>query len=113
MRTYCVYIMSNRNRTTIYIGVTSNIASRTAQHKSQLFEGFTRRYHLTDLVYVERSGTSGEAIAREKQIKRYSRAKKNALIDAVNPNWTDISARSMTGRLRATRFLALRLEMTA
>lgn len=91
MRTYFVYIMTNRFRTTIYTGVTSNIARRVHEHRQRQTEGFTRRYKLTILVHVETFQDPMSAIAREKQIKGWSRAKKDALIESVNPYWRDLA----------------------
>jgi putative endonuclease len=89
-KTYYVYMMSSQSRT-LYVGVTDNIIRRVAEHKSGEIEGFTRRYHIDRLVYVESFASVTDAIAREKQIKRWRRAKKLALIGRENPNWRDLS----------------------
>jgi putative endonuclease len=89
-RCYYVYIMASRSLT-LYIGVTSNIMCRTAQHKEKAFEGFTADYNCNRLVYFEPYSTPGRAIAREKQLKGWSRAKKLALIRTMNPTWIDLS----------------------
>ena len=91
-RTYYVYILANRSRT-LYVGVTSNLARRLAQHRDGPATSFTRRYAVYRLVYVESTTNSRDAIAREKQFKRWSRSKKTALIDAENPNWLDLSTK--------------------
>ena len=89
-KTYCVYIMANQSRT-LYVGFTNNIRQRVRQHKDGLVEGFASRYKINSLVYFEtfRDVTSG--IAREKQIKRWSREKKLRLIQKENPDWRDLS----------------------
>ncbi|HKP52617.1 MAG TPA: GIY-YIG nuclease family protein [Chloroflexia bacterium] len=91
MRQYFVYIMSNASRT-LYTGVTNNLERRVFQHKHKLVEGFTSRYNITWLVYYAETNDVREAIAREKQIKAWSRAKKLALIEEINPEWKDLSA---------------------
>ena len=87
---YYVYIMTNRSKT-LYTGITSNPAKRVWQHKHSAFPGFTSRYKLDRLVYYERFVSVGNAIAREKQIKRLLRIKKMALIVSINPDWKDLS----------------------
>ena len=89
-RLYFVYIMAGYSRT-LYIGVTSELAIRVLQHKEGRFEGFTSRYKITKLVYFEQFGMINNAIAREKQLKRWSRRKKLLLVDASNPGWRDLS----------------------
>ena len=87
---YFVYILSNKSRT-LYIGVTNHLLARVQQHRSKLVEGFTKRYNITQLVYFEECANVLDAIAREKQLKGWLRAKKIALIESVNPEWTDLS----------------------
>ena len=89
-KTYYVYMMTNRSRT-LYTGFTSDIELRTRQHKNHRFEGFTARYKCDRLVWFERHADPNAAIAREKQIKPWSRVKKIALIVAMNPTWRDLS----------------------
>ena len=89
-RTYYVYIMSNQSRT-LYVGFTNDIHKRVCQHKTGLVEGFTNRYKIDTLVYIESFGDVLSAIAREKQIKRWRRDKKLRLIAKSNPDWHDIS----------------------
>lgn len=82
--------MSNRSKT-LYTGVTSKLEVRTWQHKNHVYEGFTSRYRLDRLVYYEKFSRIGDAIAREKQIKGWTRMKKMALIVSMNPTWRDLS----------------------
>ena len=89
-RVYYVYIVSNQSRT-LYVGVTNSIRRRIAQHKAGEVEGFTRRYHIRRLVHFEVFGDVHAAILREKQIKRWRREKKIALILRENPDWHDLS----------------------
>ena len=85
-----VYIMTNQRNTVLYTGVTSNLSRRVFQHKSKMTESFTKRYNVDKLVYFERFSGIGHAIAREKQIKNYSRKKKLELIESMNENWEDL-----------------------
>jgi putative endonuclease len=80
---------SNRNGT-LYTGVTSSLVHRAWQHREGITDGFTRRYGCKLLVWFELHATMPEAIAREKQIKGGSRAKKLALVEALNPDWKDL-----------------------
>ncbi len=83
--------MTNKNNTTLYTGVTSDLKVRVYQHKNNLFpESFTATYKLHKLVYYESFNNIEEAIAREKQIKGGSRKKKEALINGFNPEWNDL-----------------------
>lgn len=90
MRQYYVYIMSSLSRT-LYTGVTNNLERRVYEHKQKLIPGFTQEYHVTNLVYYEATPDVRSAIAREKQIKGWLRAKKLALIESANPEWRDLS----------------------
>ena len=85
-----IYILASKRNGTLYIGVTSNLAGRISVHKQDLVEGFTKRYGVHVLVYFEFFDTMPEAIAREKQLKKWSRAKKIALIESSNPEWVDL-----------------------
>jgi putative endonuclease len=87
---YYVYIMSNPSGT-LYVGITNNLQRRVYQHKERLASGFTKRYNLTMLVYFEATPDLLAAIAREKQMKGWLRAKKVALNRSVNPDWRDLS----------------------
>ena len=86
------YIMTNRSRT-LYCGVTSNLVRRVCEHKTMHKEGFTRRYLLDRLVYVEEGDDIRDAIAREKQVKGWTRAKKVELIESMNLEWEDLSVK--------------------
>jgi putative endonuclease len=90
-RSYFVYILVNRSRT-LYVGVTNNLERRVYEHKHNLVSGFTSRYRIERPVYFEETGDVQAAIAREKQLKGWLRAKKVALIESVNPTWEDLSA---------------------
>ena len=90
MRQFYVYIMTNHSRT-LYTGMTNDLLRRVAEHKQKLIPGFTARYNITRLVYYEETPDVRSAIAREKQIKGWVRAKKVALIEAANPQWRDLS----------------------
>jgi len=83
---YYVYIMSNYNNTVLYVGVTNNLVRRCHEHKNKLVKGFTEKYNVNKLVYYEVFDFVDLAIQREKQIKGYSREKKEILIDKVNQN---------------------------
>jgi predicted GIY-YIG superfamily endonuclease len=85
-----VYIMASNRNGTLYTGVTSSLVHRAWQHREGITDGFTRRYGCKLLVWFELHATMPEAIAREKQIKGGSRAKKPALVEALNPDWKDL-----------------------
>ena len=87
-----VYILASRPNGTLYVGVTSNLAQRISAHKSDLVEGFTRRYAVHRLVWYEVHETILSAIAREKQLKHWRRSWKLELIETSNPAWEDLSA---------------------
>jgi putative endonuclease len=90
VREPAVYIMANKRNGTLYVGVTSDLARRAWQHREGTIDGFTRRYGCKHLIWYERYDRIDEAIAREKQIKGGSRARKLALIEAMNPTWRDL-----------------------
>jgi putative endonuclease len=90
MKQPAIYIMASRRNGTLYTGVTSNLIQRAWQHREGLSGGFTKRYDCKMLVWYELAGAMDAAIAREKQIKGGSRAKKLALIEAMNPEWRDL-----------------------
>jgi putative endonuclease len=87
---FFVYILASKGRR-LYTGVTNSLRVRTAQHKSGEYEGFTHKYRITRLVYFEQFQYVNNAIAREKEIKSWSRAKKIALIESFNPSWADLA----------------------
>ena len=78
---YYVYILTNKSNSVIYIGVTNDIARRVYEHRHHMINGFTDKYHVTKLVYVESAPDIRDAIQR---------AKKNALVESANPNWEDL-----------------------
>jgi putative endonuclease len=90
MSQYYVYIMTGKNNTVLYTGVTRDLKKRAYEHTGKIVEGFTKRYNLTKLVYYEVLNDPHEAIRREKQIKAGKRARKIELVNGVNPNWTDL-----------------------
>ncbi len=90
MKQFYVYIVASRSRV-LYTGVTNNLERRLFEHKNKVVEGFTSRYNVDRLVYFEFTGDAKAAIAREKQIKGWLRAKKIALIESVNPKWRALS----------------------
>jgi putative endonuclease len=89
MKTYCVYILASASGV-LYIGVTNSLMRRVWEHKQKLIPGFTAGYNVTKLVYYEVFNDVRAAIQREKQIKRWSRAKKVSLIEKKNPKWLDL-----------------------
>ena len=86
----CVYILARRERGTLYVGVTSNLAKRVWEHKRHAVAGFTRDYEVTRLVWFERCDGICTAITREKQIKGWHRSWKVELIEKSNPGWRDL-----------------------
>ncbi len=90
MKRPAIYITANKRNGTLYTGVTSNLPQRAWQHREGLVDGFTKRYGCKSLVWFEAADTMEAAIMREKQIKGGSRAKKLALIEAMNPGWHDL-----------------------
>ncbi|RJP79684.1 MAG: GIY-YIG nuclease family protein [Candidatus Zixiibacteriota bacterium] len=88
---YFVYIVTNLTHSVLYTGVTSDLVKRVNQHKHKLLPGFTSQYRVDRLVYFEGFDNPEFAIGREKQIKGGSRRKKIALIEAVNPEWEDLT----------------------
>ncbi len=86
-----VYIVTNKHRNVVYTGVTSDILRRIYQHKTHFYKrSFSARYNVEYLVYYERHGRIEDAIEREKEIKKWRREKKDALINAMNPEWRDL-----------------------
>ena len=91
MKTGFIYIITNKNNTVLYIGVTSNLPQRIMQHKTKHYkDSFSARYNLDKLVYYEQIQKIGDAIAREKQLKGGNRAAKEKLINSINPEWRDL-----------------------
>lgn len=91
MGDYCTYVMSNKGRTVLYIGMTNGLTRRVLQHRSGKTEAFTCRHHCDRLVYFERFAKPSEAIAREKQLKGWRRQKKEEMIAYNNPQWADLA----------------------
>jgi putative endonuclease len=90
MRTFYVYILASRRNGTLYVGVTAHLSHRIQEHKQKMLPGFTSKYGVNRLVYYEKHKMIIEAIKREKQIKRWRRAWKIALIEKINPEWEDL-----------------------
>lgn len=90
MKNYYIHILTNKNNTVLYTGVTNNLERRIWEHKSKIHDGFTKRYNVTKLVYYEIFGNPTTAIQREKQLKAGSRKKKTDLINSFNKEWKDL-----------------------
>jgi putative endonuclease len=90
MKKPCVYILANKPRGTLYIGVTSDLIARIWQHKNDFVEGFSEKYEVHLLVYYEMHETMLDAIVREKQLKKWNRDWKIELIEGFNENWDDL-----------------------
>ena len=88
---YYVYILANWNNEVLYIGVTNNLERRLYEHRMKLVDGFAEKYNANKLVYYECTNDAEAAIAREKQLKGWRRAKKDALIARMNPRWNDLT----------------------
>jgi len=91
MKSYFVYILTNHSNKVMYVGITSDIERRIAEHKSKLIPGFTAKYNVNKLVYFEQYSDPENAILREKEIKAWRRSKKNDLVNQTNPEWKDLS----------------------
>ncbi len=90
MRSYWVYILANKPRGTLYIGVTNDLGRRAHQHRSDAGAAFTKKYRVSQLVYAEEHADIRTAINREKRLKRWRRAWKIELIQGQNPEWSDL-----------------------
>jgi len=88
---YYVYIMTSWSNKVLYTGVTNNLERRIYEHKNELIPGFTKKYNVSKLVYFEYTTDVREAITREKQIKGWTRQKKNDLVESMNPQWMDLA----------------------
>ena len=87
----CIYMMTNKNKSTLYIGVTPDLIRRVQEHKNHIHpKSFTAKYNLEYLIYYESFSRVEEAILFEKQIKKWRREKKEALINLINPDWEDL-----------------------
>ena len=91
MNNYYVYILSNKSNKVLYIGVTNDLQRRVYEHKNKLIEGFTSKYNINKLLHYESTTDIKSAIEREKQLKSWSRAKKEELINKSNPQREDLS----------------------
>ena len=94
MKQPAVYILASKPNGTLYVGVTSDLPSRIEAHRSGSVEGFTKRYEIDTLVYVELHESMYDAIQRETRIKRWNRAWKIRLIEKTNPLWNDLAAQA-------------------
>ena len=89
-KNYYVYILTNGARSPFYTGVTSDLIKRVYEHKNKLADGFTKKYNIDKLLYYETHDDVEAAIKREKAIKRWTRVKKAAAIEEMNPQWLDL-----------------------
>lgn len=89
---YFVYMMTNRWRNVLYTGLTNSLEKRVWQHKAKTVPGFTKKYNCDKLVYFEDYSEIDQAIAHKKQIKAWSRVKKEGLVAKINPAWKDLAA---------------------
>ena len=90
MDKYYIYFMSNKYDSVLYVGVTNNLERRVSEHRTGNSDAFTARYNCSKLVYYEEYSSIDEAIAREKQIKSWNRARKEKLIDSMNPEHKEL-----------------------
>jgi len=88
---YYVYLLTNWNHRVMYLGVTNDLARRICEHKNKVVKGFTEKYNVNKLVYFEETGDVRSALTREKEIKKWRREKKNALVISMNPEWKDLA----------------------
>ncbi len=91
MKTYHIYLITNKNNKVLYTGITNDPERRILQHKNKTIEGFTKKYNCTKLVYLEECNNVIDALNREKQIKGWTRDKKNDLVNSINPEWNDLA----------------------
>ena len=87
MKAFYVYIMANKRNGALYIGVTSNLIKRVYEHKSDLIDGFTKKYNVHHLVFYEMAKDFETAVRREKQLKKWNRLWKLGIIEQMNPDW--------------------------
>lgn len=87
---YYIYILTNKTDSVMYIGVTNDLRRRINEHREEMIEGFTKKYHVHKLVYYEVFENIEKAIQREKQLKRWNREKKNQLVESLNPAYKDL-----------------------
>ena len=89
-KNYYVYILASKRNGTLYTGITSNLVKRVWEHKEKVIEGFTKKYNVDKLVYIEQFRDPENAIKREKRLKKYPRKWKLNLIEKDNPEWNDL-----------------------
>ncbi len=87
---YYIYLLTNNHNTVLYTGVTNNVTKRVFEHRQKLIDGFTKQYNLNKLIYYEQYQDIRDAIKREKQIKGWTRKKKNSLVAEKNGAWKDL-----------------------
>ncbi len=97
MKNYYVYIVTNKPRGSLYLGMTNNLVRRSYEHRNGLIDGFTRKYNLERLVYFEVFNRVEDAIHREKKLKKWNRQWKIDLIEKVNPEWIDLYEKLVNG----------------
>ena len=90
MKVFYVYILASKRNGTLYVGVTSNLVKRVWEHKNKLIDGFTKKYNVSILVYLERHISAESTIHREKRLKEWKRSWKISLIRKGNPDWKDL-----------------------
>lgn len=95
MKCYYVYMMANWNNNVLYVGVTDDLDRRDWEHKLKTMPGFTEKYNANKLVYFEEIANASMASAREKQLKKWRREKKNFLVNSMNPAWQDLTAHKL------------------
>ena len=88
---FYVYLLTNCNNKVMYVGVTNDLQRRLYEHKNKLVQGFTEKYNVDKLVYFEETDDVNSALAREKEIKKWRREKKNQLVNRINPTWKELS----------------------
>ncbi len=91
LKTYYVYILTNWNNKVMYIGVTNDLVRRVFEHRQKTIKGFTEKYNVHKLVYFDVCEDVNSAIAREKELKKWRREKKNQLVAEMNPGWLDLA----------------------
>ena len=89
---YFVYILTNWSNSVLYIGITNDLMRRLAQHRAEVVDSFSKRYHTHKLIYFETTTDVRAALESEKQLKGWTRSKKTALIQTMNPKWLDLSS---------------------
>ena len=98
---YYVYLLTNWNHRVMYLGVMNDLVRRIYEHKNKLVKGFTEKYNVNKLVYFEETGDVRSALTREKEIKKWRREKKNALVISINPEWKDLAEEEKDFSLRS------------